>query len=121
MGKSKRNSGPKQDSNRAAKLAQREAERASIESSSTRPFEGLAAECDLVALREFVPSATATAPITVDGRTITLATVLPGAVAALDAELEARSVRGRARPAAAPMRAGSPPRPRRMEAAMDRR
>ena len=64
MGKSKRNSGPKQDSNRAAKLAQREAERASLESGTTRPFEGLAAECDLVALREFVPSATATAPIT---------------------------------------------------------
>ena len=73
MGKSKRNSGPKQDSNRAAKLAQREAERASLESGTTRPFEGLAAECDLVALREFVPSATATAPITSGGRTVTLA------------------------------------------------
>ncbi|MGB2722530.1 MAG: DUF5926 family protein [Rhodococcus sp. (in: high G+C Gram-positive bacteria)] len=93
MGKSKRNSGPKQDSNRAAKLAQREAERASIESASTRPFEGLAAECDIVALREFVPSATATAPITVDGRTITLATVLPGAVAALVRE-DADTVEG---------------------------
>lgn len=83
MGKSKRNSGPKQGSNRAALLAQREAERASVEAASTRPFEGLAAECDLVALREFVPSATATAPVTVDGRTVVLATVLPGAVAAL--------------------------------------
>ena len=52
----------------------------------TRPFEGLAAECDLVALREFVPSATATlklAPGVAAQREVTLATVLPGAVAAL--------------------------------------
>lgn len=83
MGKSKRNSGPKQSSNRAALLAQREAERASIDSTTARPFEGVAAECDLVAMREFVPSATATAPMSVDGRTVTFATVLPGAVAAL--------------------------------------
>ncbi len=54
-----------------------------------RPFEGLAAECDLVALREFVPSASA--PLTLAGsarelageRTVTLATVLPGAAAAM--------------------------------------
>ncbi|SFS84204.1 DUF5926 family protein [Saccharopolyspora flava] len=48
----------------------------------TRPFEGLAAECELVALREFVPSATATLPMR-DGSAITLATVLPMAAAAL--------------------------------------
>nr|WP_296771416.1 DUF5926 family protein [Rhodococcus sp. (in: high G+C Gram-positive bacteria)] len=81
MGKSKRNSGPKQDSNRAAKLAQREAERETLSAAPVRPFQGVRAECDLVALREFVPSATA--PVVVDGRTLTIATVLPGAVAAL--------------------------------------
>ncbi|MCY7343272.1 MAG: SEC-C domain-containing protein [Pseudonocardia sp.] len=66
-----------------------------------RPFEGLAAECDLVAMREFLPSATAPLPLreplpprealpprdslpggTTD-RVVTLATVLPGASAAL--------------------------------------
>src|SRR3546814_349897 len=45
--------------------------------------EGLAAECDLVALREFVPSATAPLPVIGSDRPVTLATVLPGAVAAL--------------------------------------
>jgi hypothetical protein len=49
-----------------------------------RPFEGLAAECDLVAMREFIPSATAALPLRepVDVP-VTLATVLPGASAAL--------------------------------------
>lgn len=51
-----------------------------------RPFEGLAAETELIALREFVPSATA--PLTLvdageDAPTVTLASVLPGAAAAL--------------------------------------
>jgi hypothetical protein len=49
-----------------------------------RPFEGLAAEPELIALREFVPSATA--PLTLaepHERSITLATVLPMAAAAL--------------------------------------
>ena len=59
MGKSKRNS-PKPGGNRAQRLAER---RAALElqtaQAGARPFEGLAAECDLVALREFVPSATA--------------------------------------------------------------
>lgn len=91
MGKSKRNSGPKQDSNRAAKLAQREAERESLQAAPARPFQNVAAECDLVAMREFVPSATA--PVEVDGRPVTLATVLPGAVAALVRE-EDGAVRG---------------------------
>ncbi|OLR95593.1 DUF5926 family protein [Actinokineospora bangkokensis] len=44
-----------------------------------RPFEGLAGECELVAMREFVPSGTAALP----GTDITLATVLPMAAAAL--------------------------------------
>jgi hypothetical protein len=54
----------------------------------TRPFAGLAAETELIALREFVPSASA--PLTllptvtdVADRSVTLASVLPGAAAAL--------------------------------------
>ncbi len=45
-----------------------------------RPFDGFASECDIVAMRELVPSATATlklAPGIGDGRNVTLATVLP--------------------------------------------
>lgn len=50
----------------------------------SRPFDGLAAECQLVALREFVPSATAPLPLAEPSeREITLATVLPGAAAAI--------------------------------------
>ena len=49
--------------------------------SSARPFEGVAFECDLVALREVVPAATA--PLTLTGahkdRKATLVTVLPAA------------------------------------------
>ncbi len=51
---------------------------------AARPFAGLAAECDLVALREFVPSGTA--PVTVNGhedRDVLLCTLLPGAAPAL--------------------------------------
>jgi uncharacterized protein DUF5926/SEC-C motif-containing protein len=49
-----------------------------------RPFEGLAAERELVALREFVPSATAVLPLSVDTeREVRLATVLPMVAAAL--------------------------------------
>ena len=52
----------------------------------TRPFAGLAAETELIALREFVPSASA--PLTLlnpaqDAPSVTLASVLPGAAAAL--------------------------------------
>lgn len=64
-----------------------------VELPVSRPFEGLTAECELVALREFVPSATApltmradladVVPSAVDGRQVTLATVLPMAAAAL--------------------------------------
>jgi Family of unknown function (DUF5926) len=50
----------------------------------TRPFEGLAGECELVAFREFVPSATAPLPLAGSpAREVTLATVLPMAAAAL--------------------------------------
>ena len=54
---------------------------------NARPFEGFVSECDLVALRELVPSATA--PLTLAGeyaktdRSVTLATVLPMAWPAL--------------------------------------
>ncbi|MGB3443408.1 MAG: DUF5926 family protein [Actinophytocola sp.] len=49
-----------------------------------RPFEGLAGECELIALREFVPSATSPLALSVStDRTVTLATVLPMAAAAL--------------------------------------
>jgi Family of unknown function (DUF5926)/SEC-C motif len=49
-----------------------------------RPFEGLAAEPELIALREFVPSATAPLKLAVEHeRAVTLATVLPMAAAAL--------------------------------------
>ncbi len=50
---------------------------------SARPFAGLGGETDLIALREFVPSATA--PLTIAGsdRSVTLCTLLPGAAPAL--------------------------------------
>lgn len=81
--KSKRNSGPKPGSNRAAKLEQRRLEREAAAAATSRPFEGLAFECDLVALREFVPSALAELPAAEDGRRVVGATILPGGVAAL--------------------------------------
>ena len=46
-----------------------------------RPFAGLVAERDLVALREFVPSATA--PLAVGDRTVLLGTLLPSAAPAM--------------------------------------
>ena len=50
----------------------------------TRPFAGLAAECDLVALRELLPSATAALPLVEPlDVPVTVASVLPGACAAL--------------------------------------
>ncbi|MPY99826.1 MAG: hypothetical protein GEU97_17895 [Actinophytocola sp.] len=49
-----------------------------------RPFEGLAAEPELIALREFVPSATAKLTLVDSGdKEVTLASVLPGAAAAM--------------------------------------
>lgn len=54
-----------------------------------RPFAGLAGETDWVALREFVPAATATVSLTGDaagqhgGSDVTVVTILPGAVPAL--------------------------------------
>lgn len=85
MGKSKRNS-PKPGGNRAQRLAERRAALQEAEQAVARPFQGLAAECDLVALREFVPSATAELKLVESiaaERAVVLATVLPGAVSAL--------------------------------------
>jgi uncharacterized protein DUF5926/SEC-C motif-containing protein len=55
-----------------------------VETRVARPFAGVAAETELIALREFVPSATVTLPLAEQGeREITLGTVLPMAAAAL--------------------------------------
>ncbi|HEX4722749.1 MAG TPA: DUF5926 family protein [Pseudonocardiaceae bacterium] len=55
-----------------------------VEVAVGRPFDGLAGECELVALREFVPSATVPLPLLMSGdREVTLATVLPMAAASL--------------------------------------
>ena len=49
----------------------------------SRPFEGLTAECDWVALRELVPSATAALTLKDSDREVTLATLLPLALPAI--------------------------------------
>lgn len=48
-----------------------------------RPFEGLASECDVVALRELVPSATAPLKVRDSAREVRLCTLLPMAAPAL--------------------------------------
>jgi hypothetical protein len=48
-----------------------------------RPFAGLPGETDIVALREFVPSATAALRLTDGDRTVQLCSLLPGAAPAL--------------------------------------
>lgn len=48
-----------------------------------RPFEGLPSEADLVALREFVPAATAPLPVLDAERSVLLCSLLPGAAPAL--------------------------------------
>jgi hypothetical protein len=50
---------------------------------SARPFAGLAGECDLIAMREFVPAATAPLRLQGSGREVLLATLLPAAAPAL--------------------------------------
>lgn len=67
---------------RQAKLAARAAERAALEK-DPRPYGGFAAEADLVALQEFVPSAVATPTVKGFDRPVKLVTVLPGAIAAM--------------------------------------
>ena len=71
---------PEGMSRREAKLAARAAEREKLQK-DPRPFAGLAAEADLVAMQEFVPSAVA--EVTVNGEPVKIVTVLPGAGAAL--------------------------------------
>ncbi|MBD0324522.1 MAG: hypothetical protein ICV72_14230 [Aldersonia sp.] len=86
--KSKRNT-PKPGSNRAQRIAERRSEQEQLAAATTaRTYAGLGYECDLVALREFVPSATAPLPVRDGSRPVTLASVLPGAVAALVREQE---------------------------------
>ncbi|WP_045820970.1 DUF5926 family protein [Williamsia herbipolensis] len=86
--KSKRGTG-RPGSDRAERVAARKARQAQALAAPARPFEGLAAECDIVALRAFVASATAS--ITVHGESgsnaVSLATILPGAVQALTRDL----------------------------------
>src|SRR5438128_4629105 len=48
-----------------------------------RPFEGLPGETDIVAMREFVPSATAPLTLTDDDRSVLRCSLLPGAAPAL--------------------------------------
>lgn len=80
--KSKRGTGPRPGSNRAERIAERRARAEQSGAPAPRPFAGLAAECDLVALQSFVPSAIAELPVASDGRRMRLVTVLPGAVPA---------------------------------------
>mgnify|MGYP003916366959 FL=1 len=52
-----------------------------------RPFEGLAGECDLIALRELVPAATASLTVTgAEDRVVKLCTLLPMAAPAMSRE-----------------------------------
>lgn len=85
--KSRRHFTAKPDSNRKAKLAARAVEREALRG-DPRPFKGLVGECDIVAMQQFVPSATV--EIVVDGvdHTVALATVLPGAIAAMTRAVE---------------------------------
>jgi hypothetical protein len=72
VGKGARKKGPKQATDRKPKVR---------DVFVGQPFEGLAAEPELIALREFVPSATAKLTLA-DGGDVTLGTVLPMAAAA---------------------------------------
>ncbi|MBN6035440.1 DUF5926 family protein [Amycolatopsis sp. 195334CR] len=74
MGKAARKKGPKKKDGAPKKVR---------EVFVGQPFEGLAAEPELIALREFVPSATVELPLKdTDGRKVVLGTVLPMAAAA---------------------------------------
>lgn len=78
---------PEGMSRRQAKLAARAAERAALEK-DPRPYDGFAMEADLVALQEFVPAAYAKLSVKGIDRDVYVATVLPGAGAALIRETE---------------------------------
>ncbi|MBM7368174.1 DUF5926 family protein [Gordonia hydrophobica] len=83
--KSKRGSGPRPGSNRAERVAARKARQAESLAAPVRPFAGLKAECDLVAMRAFIASATAQVTYAAGfdaAHEADFATILPGAVAA---------------------------------------
>lgn len=83
--KSKRGSGPRPGSNRAERVAARKARQATALAAPVRPLAGLKAECDLVAMRAFIASATADVPYAANfsaAHEADFATILPGAVAA---------------------------------------
>lgn len=84
MAKKKKNQEnlPEGMSRRQAKLAARAAERAQL-AKDERPYGDFAAEADLIALQEFVPSAHFVADVKGADRKVSIATVLPGAVSAL--------------------------------------
>ena len=50
---------------------------------SARPFAGLQGECDLIAMREFVPAASAPLRLKDSDRDVLLCTLLPGAAPAM--------------------------------------
>ncbi|MFZ2510257.1 MAG: DUF5926 family protein [Gordonia sp. (in: high G+C Gram-positive bacteria)] len=85
--KSKRNSGPRPGSDRAERVAARKLRAAAVLAEPQRPFADLpAAECDLVAMRAFIASATAQVTFA-DGfeaaNEADFTTILPGAVPGL--------------------------------------
>lgn len=85
--KSRRSFAAKPDSNRQAKLAARAAEREQL-SADPRPYQGIVGECDIVAMQQFVPSATAEVKVAGVEHPVYLSTVLPGAIAALTRAIE---------------------------------
>ncbi|MGB3303505.1 MAG: DUF5926 family protein [Gordonia sp. (in: high G+C Gram-positive bacteria)] len=83
--KSKRGSGPRPGSNRAERVAARKIRQATSLAAPVRPFRGLKSECDLVAMRSFIASATAQVPFAKGfdaAHEADLVTILPGAVPA---------------------------------------
>lgn len=80
--KSRRHFEAKPESDRRAKLSARAAEREAFVG-NPRPFAGVAGECDLVAMAQFVPSARARLSVPGVEHPVYVATVLPGAISAL--------------------------------------
>lgn len=80
--KSRRQFQAKPESNRREKQAARAAEREAFVG-NPRPFAGVAGECDLVAMAQFVPSARASVSLEGVDHSVSIVTVLPGAIAAL--------------------------------------
>lgn len=93
--KNKRNRGPKPGSNRAERMAARKARQQEALAGPYRPFETLpAAECDLVALRAFIASATAQVRFAEGydaANEADFTTILPGAVPGIARSRDAAS------------------------------